>query len=178
VPGCARPPEILAPLGKQAQHLRVGLGIDLRQALVGRGGQCGGEDIEPVVVGSVACLERTLTRAERAWAARQPRARRPLPASPPGDDRARRRSPPPNAARGTVWPSAGETSRLRCSAGSLHARGTRRRVRRSQRRLPRRLVGIDPDQDLLMSARTSVSVGPLCYHWRARRTFRLRAVLP
>jgi hypothetical protein len=27
-------------------------------------------------------------------------------------------------------------------------------------------------------ARTSVSVGPLCHHWRARRTFRLRAVLP
>ena len=28
-----------------------------------------------------------------------------------------------------------------------------------------------------MSARTSVSVGPLC-HWRARRAFRLWALLP
>ena len=34
--------QVLAPLGEQAQHLRVGLGIHRRQPLVARGGQRGG----------------------------------------------------------------------------------------------------------------------------------------
>src|SRR5215211_926516 len=58
------------------------------------------------------------------------------------------RSPPPNCARGTVSPSVRGLSSRHSSVGSWHARGARLWLRRPQRRLPRRLVGIDPDQDL------------------------------
>src|SRR5215207_3192992 len=49
--------QVLAPLVKQAQHLRGGLGIDRRQPLVARGGQGGSEGVEPVVLAGVAARE-------------------------------------------------------------------------------------------------------------------------
>jgi hypothetical protein len=54
---CALRHQVLAPLGEQAQHLRFGLWIDRRQPLVARGGQRGGEGIDPVVLAGVAGRE-------------------------------------------------------------------------------------------------------------------------
>ena len=107
----------------------------------------------------------------KAWAARPPHTRRPTPTLLPGAYRGRQSSQPPNGARGNVSPSVRGLSSRCGSAGRWHARGARLRLRRPQRRLPRRFVGIDPDQDLhahLRFGRTS-AIG-------ARRTFRLRAV--
>ena len=56
------------------------------------------------------CRSSAPAPVRRAWAARPPRTRLPPPASLPGADRGRRRSPPPNAARGTVSPSVRVTS--------------------------------------------------------------------
>ena len=50
--------QIFAPFREQAQHLRFGLGIDRRQPLVARGGQRGGEGIEPIVLAGVASEAR------------------------------------------------------------------------------------------------------------------------
>src|SRR3712207_7855292 len=51
---------------------------------------------------------------------RSPPTRLNQPTSPPGDDRALLRSPPPNAARGTVSPSVRGTSSRCGSAGRRH----------------------------------------------------------
>jgi hypothetical protein len=56
--------QVFAPLGKQAQHLRADLEIDRRQPLVARGGQRGGQGIEPIVPLRVLPIESTRTRAE------------------------------------------------------------------------------------------------------------------
>ena len=51
------------------------------------------------------CRSKAPEPLPKAWAARPPHTHRPPPASPPDADRGRRRSPPPNDARGTVSPS-------------------------------------------------------------------------
>jgi hypothetical protein len=58
--------QVFAPLGKQAQHLRVSLGIDRRQLLVARGGQSAvARASSPSFLRALpAKLESTLTRAE------------------------------------------------------------------------------------------------------------------
>ena len=134
-PPCTFGHQVLAPLGKQAQHLGCGLGIDRGQALVARGGQGGGEGIEAVVLAGVF---RSIAPEPlpRVWAARPPPTRLPLPTSPPGTDRGRRRSPAPNGARGTASPSARRLSGRSGSAGRKHARGAHLWLRRPQRRRP------------------------------------------
>src|ERR671912_132642 len=94
------------------------------------------------------CRSRAPAPVPRAWAARPPHTRRPLPASPPGDDRGNQSSPPPNDARQTVSPSihkgpqAGAVLREASTLEELASDF----VDRSDG--DRRLVRIDPDQDL------------------------------
>ena len=118
------------------------------------------------------CQSRAPAPVPKAWAARPPRTRRPLPTSPPGADRGRQSSPPPNDARESFRPAfegpqAGAVLREASTLDKLadgfvdHRDGDRR------------LVGIDPDEHL--HARVPPFRSDLC-HRRARRTFRLRAV--
>jgi hypothetical protein len=94
------------------------------------------------------CRSRAPAPVPRAWAERPPYTRRPLPASPPGDDRGHQSSPPPNDARQTVSPSihkgpqAGAVLREASTLEELASDF----VDRSDG--DRRLVRIDPDQDL------------------------------
>ena len=130
--------QVLAPLGEQAQHLRGGLGIDLRQSPVARGGQGGGEGVEPVVLAGVASEAREHPHPRRelgghvhhglAGGHQPPRQ---VPTSrPPAFSTAQRRSGNRSAQRSRrLVPALGP-------AGSWHARGARPRLRRPQRRRP------------------------------------------
>ena len=105
--------QVFAPLGKETQHLRLSLGIDRCQPLVAPGGQRGGEGIQVVVLASVASeAESTRTRAESLGGTSTTDS--PAAANLPARclPRDLQRSPPPNDARGTILPSAQETSSL------------------------------------------------------------------
>ena len=94
------------------------------------------------------CRSRVPAPAPRAWVARPPPTHRPLPTSPPGADRDRQRSPPPNDARGTVSLRAFEVPQagtILCEGGTLDELAN---YFVDYRDGNRRLVGIDPDQDL------------------------------
>ncbi len=56
--------QVFAPFGKEAQHLRFGLGIDRRQLLVAPGGQRGGEGIQLSSFLRALPLQSTRTCAE------------------------------------------------------------------------------------------------------------------
>jgi hypothetical protein len=127
---------------------RGGLGIYLRQPFVARGGQRGGD-------------RHRVRRSCERWAPPPQPTRLSPPASPPGAY--------PESARAFSTAQRRWEKRLAHRFRGLSIRGAlvRRRQARGARlwrlplRLKRRLMGIEPDQDLLMSARTSVSVGAL-----------------
>ena len=77
--------QVLAPLGKQAQYLGADLGIYGYQPRVARGGQSAVARASSPSFLRALPLERAPAPAQkRAWAARPPQTRQPLPTSPPG----------------------------------------------------------------------------------------------
>ena len=156
--------QVFAPLGKQAQHLRANLGIYRRQEHVARGCQGGGEGIDPIVLAGVAGRKhsnprRKLRRHVHHEFAGRYQPPRQVPTETASVLYSQRRSGYRFAQRSRALrpvQSCGKVARSRSSPLASSIAATANDA----------LWGSTP-MSTFMSARTSVSVGPLC-HWRTK----------